>query len=558
MLWRLHVEESGQVIPILLLVITLAVMSIALVVDMGFLYTSKGSVQGAADLAVMAGSEELPNAASAAQRVAEWSALNGYAGGTGGVSVRVEVDGAAPWVNGTQTVEPSVDLDCDRAGYCLRVAISTPHTWMLGQVLSLGGASLTGSARSEKVAIDRDIIMILDRSGSVNTPNGMYAGTLSKMLRFGQSQMLVPGASNDRVGLITMFNASISATHLPYQWTVEGALPPGLSLWSDGRLRGTPTAVGSSTFTLRATDPSGATTTHDVTLAVAAATGALAVTTPSLPPAAVGAWYSYQLSAEGGTPPYTWAITAGSLPSDSPPWSLASGGLLSGNGASTTSRSITVQVTDSVGATATRPLTLDVLARDTTLEIRTATLPDARVNAPYSFPLFASGGLTPFTSTFGPASGTPSDCPGAGIAPLSDLDPVLCPLALLSGGGSQVAPALSAAINEFIARGRSTADWHIVLLTDGVFTDASQSLIDAQVARAATPTNALGQPLNHPVHIHTVGLTSSAQAARLAAMSTATGGGYYAAPGVGGSDPAANVGGQLESLARALNIQLTE
>ncbi len=71
---------------------------------------------------------------------------------------------------------------------------------------------------------------------------------------------------------------------------------------------------------------------------------ALAVaTTTTLPDAFVPVNYSAQLAAQGGTPPYTWSVSAGALP---PGLSLSAAGLISGAPTVTGSYTFTAQVTD--------------------------------------------------------------------------------------------------------------------------------------------------------------------------------------------------------------------
>lgn len=54
------------------------------------------------------------------------------------------------------------------------------------------------------------------------------------------------------------FSPKIEGGTAPYTWTlVSGNLPPGLSLSGGGRLTGTPSALGTSTFTMRAVDVDG-------------------------------------------------------------------------------------------------------------------------------------------------------------------------------------------------------------------------------------------------------------------------------------------------------------
>ena len=73
--------------------------------------------------------------------------------------------------------------------------------------------------------------------------------------------------------------------------------------------------------------------------------GTLTITTTSIPDATNGVPYSFQLQASGGTPPYTWSITSGTLPTG---LSLASDGTISGTPTQTISLdSITFSVSDS-------------------------------------------------------------------------------------------------------------------------------------------------------------------------------------------------------------------
>ncbi len=84
-------------------------------------------------------------------------------------------------------------------------------------------------------------------------------------------------------------------------------------------------------------------------------------TFPTLPQATQSAAYQANLTAAGGTGPYTWALTSGStLPSG---LSLSSAGVITGTLASsvtTGNYTFTVQATDNTSATATSTLTLGV------------------------------------------------------------------------------------------------------------------------------------------------------------------------------------------------------
>ena len=82
-------------------------------------------------------------------------------------------------------------------------------------------------------------------------------------------------------------------------------------------------------------------------------------TTTTLPDAFVPVTYSAQLAAQGGTPPYTWSVSAGALP---PGLSLSAAGLISGAPTVTGSYSFTAQVTDGAAppAHATAPFSITV------------------------------------------------------------------------------------------------------------------------------------------------------------------------------------------------------
>lgn len=84
----------------------------------------------------------------------------------------------------------------------------------------------------------------------------------------------------------------------------------------------------------------------------------LAITTVSLPAATNGVPYSTFLAAAGGTSPYTWAISSGSLPA----WASlnTSTGEIHGTPNAVATTSFTVQVTDNVSATDTKALSLEV------------------------------------------------------------------------------------------------------------------------------------------------------------------------------------------------------
>jgi hypothetical protein len=130
--------------------------------------------------------------------------------------------------------------------------------------------------------------------------------------------------------------------------------------------------------------------------------------------------------ASGGSPPFSWAVTSGALPTD---LTLASNGSLSGTPTATDSFTFTVTVTDSAATPATnsKPFTIKVgEPPPTIISAQPPTAIEGVVYPPFTFT--AGGGLAPLVwsetgplpdlafSLDGVLSGTPS---GAGKFPIS-------------------------------------------------------------------------------------------------------------------------------------------
>ena len=142
----------------------------------------------------------------------------------------------------------------------------------------------------------------------------------------------------------------------PYTYAVSaGALPAGLLLNSStGVISGTPSGSGSSSFSIRATDTLGNIGTRAFALAIGAAS--LTINPASLPASIAGKPYSTTIAASGGTGPYVYSISSGSLP---PGLSLnAATGAISGTVTAQGSWPFTVQARDAGGNTGSRAYSL--------------------------------------------------------------------------------------------------------------------------------------------------------------------------------------------------------
>ncbi len=179
----------------------------------------------------------------------------------------------------------------------------------------------------------------------------------------------------------------------------SGALPTGLTLANDGTLSGTPTATGIFTFIAQVTDEAAAKASKTFTLTIASDPLTIS-TAASLTGGAIGTGYSQALAGTGGTGPYTWTLTAGSLPTG---LTLTSAGLITGTPTGTGSSSFTVKLADAGALSVTRTFSLNV--QPATLAISTpSALSSGVINLAFSKTFVATGGSGTYTWTL--TSGT--------------------------------------------------------------------------------------------------------------------------------------------------------
>ncbi|MFZ0321689.1 MAG: Ig domain-containing protein, partial [Candidatus Sulfotelmatobacter sp.] len=118
----------------------------------------------------------------------------------------------------------------------------------------------------------------------------------------------------------------------------------------------------------------------------------LKITNTSLPEVMAGSAYTDTLGASGGTSPYHWKLTSGTLPQGLS--FSGSTGVLSGTTAQTGQFSLTFQVSDSswpTQLTASAPFNLLV---SSALEITTTLLPEITAGTAYDTPLAGVGGTS--------------------------------------------------------------------------------------------------------------------------------------------------------------------
>jgi len=158
----------------------------------------------------------------------------------------------------------------------------------------------------------------------------------------------------------TSYTTTLNATggFPPYSWSASGMVPPGLSLNSAGILSGTPSTAGVFVLNAVVTDQTAPSGMSNASLSITIVPQ-LEITTTSLPSGSPSVFYSVTLAAAGGTAPYSWAITQGSLPNGLT--LTATTGVISGTPTDVGTSSFTVQVSDSENPAASASAGLSIV-----------------------------------------------------------------------------------------------------------------------------------------------------------------------------------------------------
>src|SRR5262249_10589266 len=154
-----------------------------------------------------------------------------------------------------------------------------------------------------------------------------------------------------------------------------------------------PTAAGTSSFTVQVADSAGHAVTQALSITINLPAPPTITTSTPLPGGTVGQPYSQTLTATGGTPPFAWNVSAGSLPAN---LTLSSTGTISGPPTKTETPTFTVKVTAALPQPATKAFSLTISAAPPPLTITTNSLPNAKVGNSYNQTLQRSGGVAPF------------------------------------------------------------------------------------------------------------------------------------------------------------------
>jgi hypothetical protein len=312
---------------------------------------------------------------------------------------------AGPTITGPTSL-PSADVGRDypppsTSAVMTETGGTGPYTWSASGLppgLTIDGASGAISGNPNTTGTYNPTIMLTDNTGA--TANKTYTGVTINALPAitAPSGSSLPSWTTGQSG----YSQAITVTDGtgPFAWQLSGA-PPGLTINSSGIITGTPTGPQTYTMVVTATDADGVAAPKTYSLTI---NPGLAIS-GTVPNGEINVVYSATLTANSGTPPYTWTST-GALPPGLTLTSGATSATISGTPASTSAGSytVTVKLTDSGGATATQTYSIVI---NPSPSINAITLPSWTINQDYGnshTTASATGGLTPYTWT---ATGLP-------------------------------------------------------------------------------------------------------------------------------------------------------
>lgn len=222
-----------------------------------------------------------------------------------------------------------------------------------GDILALTSITVTTGANTSGRLLARNGAVTLD-TNNVNSCGVVLCPVIT---------VNPPTLPNGTVG--AAYNQVVSATGgtAPYTFSVSsGALPTGLLLNpATGAITGSPTVAGTFNFTITATDAAGCLGSRPYSIVIAApGCPAITLTPATLPPGVTGTPYSQSVTGSGGTPPYTFAVASGALPTGltlNP-----ATGSISGVPLQPGLFSFTLRATDAGGCTGAAPYTVTIIA----------------------------------------------------------------------------------------------------------------------------------------------------------------------------------------------------
>lgn len=184
----------------------------------------------------------------------------------------------------------------------------------------------------------------------------------------------------------------------PYAYAVTaGATPPGLTAFSNGQLWGVPTTAGTYNFTITVTDNAATTSSKSFSIVIAPATPSpLTIISNNVLSGytLTSGTYDNLVTASGGTQPYVFATTSGTVP---PGLAVYPNGQIWGIPTTAGTYNFTVTVTDADLATTSKTFSLVVTPPPLTISTASSLASYTLGSGVYDSVFTASGGIPPYT-----------------------------------------------------------------------------------------------------------------------------------------------------------------
>ena len=242
-----------------------------------------------------------------------------------------------------------------------------PYAWSIASGALPAGLSLVGQGATAQITgtptSAGPALFVLQVLGN----NGLSSTTFF-IITINQGPMpptiVTTSLPNATVGIAYSQTLTASGGTMPYTWGLaSGSLPAGLNLSSGGVISGTPTAQGTSNFTVKVTGGNALSSTGSFSITTNLPQPPTIVNT-SLPSSILNVAYSQTLTATGGTTPYSWSLASGNLPTG---LGLSSSGVVSGTPTVQGNFSFTVKVTGGNGLSSTGAFTIGIYSAGTLL-----------------------------------------------------------------------------------------------------------------------------------------------------------------------------------------------
>lgn len=310
--------------------------------------------------------------------------------GGGGMSLITLGTAASENVDAGQTVTVTATIINDTGTKGASFNLTGPGTLGTASLTTAAGNSITTLTYTAPSSVSAATTATITATSS-NTPSQKAVLTINLAPALSLPTTALP---NGQVGVAygpVALNSSGGTS--PLTWALaSGALPSGIKLSATaGALSGIPTAYGTFTFSISATDAAAtpATVTQSYSLVVLPVIPL--VTTASLPTAIAGSAYSQQLTYAGGnTSAPVWALLSGSLPAGLTLNTTA--GVISGTPSSSSAgATYTFQVTVTVGSQTSVAQSLSIYVPPLPV-VSTNSLATGNIGISYSQTLSYSGG----------------------------------------------------------------------------------------------------------------------------------------------------------------------